>query len=75
MAALIVVDRVMIGLHYPGDILGGALIGVGAAWIMHRFAQGPLTRLAGWISALTDPLVRSIWAAIDRQRRGAPHPG
>jgi undecaprenyl-diphosphatase len=28
--------RIFIGVHWPFDILGGALIGVGSAWVVNR---------------------------------------
>ena len=35
-AAVISLCRVIAGVHYPSDILGGALVGVAAAYIIHR---------------------------------------
>ncbi len=35
-AMLICLPRVFLGLHFPGDILGGAVLGVGAAWVAGR---------------------------------------
>jgi undecaprenyl-diphosphatase len=34
LAALIAVDRVFIGIHYPGDVAAGALIGAGSALVL-----------------------------------------
>jgi undecaprenyl-diphosphatase len=36
VAALICLGRVFVGVHYPTDILGGALIGMAVAWAVHR---------------------------------------
>lgn len=68
VAAALAVDRVMVGLHYPGDVVAGGVIGLAAAWIIHRFAGNQLLRIVGWISRVTDPIMRPVWAAIDRRR-------
>lgn len=34
LAALIAVDRVFVGIHYPGDGAAGALIGTGCAMLL-----------------------------------------
>jgi undecaprenyl-diphosphatase len=34
-AALVSYSRIYLGVHYPGDILGGALLGAFVAWILH----------------------------------------
>ncbi len=34
-AAVISYTRIYLGVHYPGDILAGALIGLGCAWICY----------------------------------------
>jgi membrane-associated phospholipid phosphatase len=39
VAALIGYSRIYRGLHYPGDVLGGALLGVGCAWLVCRFFE------------------------------------
>ncbi len=40
LAALVAFSRVFVGVHYPGDVLGGlviALIGTGIVWLIKRF--------------------------------------
>lgn len=37
LALLVGAGRVFVGVHYPLDILGGAIVGWGAAWIVHKF--------------------------------------
>ncbi len=38
-AILIGVSRVAAGVHWPSDILGGAIVGVASAWILHKTYQ------------------------------------
>ncbi len=33
-AFLMCISRVVVGVHYPSDVLGGAIIGAGCAWIL-----------------------------------------
>jgi undecaprenyl-diphosphatase len=53
MAALIGVGRVMVGVHYPSDILGGALLGTLCALLLwHPRVRRPLAALADALGAL-----------------------
>jgi undecaprenyl-diphosphatase len=36
---LVGVARVYDGTHYPTDVLGGALLGLATAWVLHRFRR------------------------------------
>lgn len=36
MAILIAISRVVVGAHYPGDVLAGAVVGMAAAWLTCR---------------------------------------
>ncbi len=44
-AALMSYSRIYLGLHYPLDILAGALVGVCCAWACYRVLKGRLDRL------------------------------
>jgi undecaprenyl-diphosphatase len=61
MAVVLAVARVAVGVHYPSDVVGGALIGTGAAlllWIPP--VRRPLHALADWASGVYERLV--AWA-------------
>jgi undecaprenyl-diphosphatase len=61
MAVVLAVARVAVGVHYPSDVIGGALIGTAAAlllWIPP--VRRPLHALADWASGVYERLV--AWA-------------
>jgi undecaprenyl-diphosphatase len=60
-AAAIGLSRILTGLHYPGDVLAGATVGLAAAWTGHRVARRPLVVLVDLVSRVTDPLLRPVW--------------
>jgi undecaprenyl-diphosphatase len=64
-ATMVAVSRVFVGLHYPGDVLGGAAIGAAAALLVFFFARGRWTATASLLSRVTDPLVAPAWKALD----------
>lgn len=66
-AALIGIGRVIVGAHYPGDVLAGVLVGLGCALLVVRAARGIIARLVGWFERLTDPVLAPLW----RRRVGA----
>jgi len=67
-AASVVITRVFVGLHYPGDIAGGALIGLIAALAV--FSPGPnrWSPVVATLSRLTDPLVALLENVRRRER-------
>ena len=61
MAVVLAVARVAVGVHYPSDVVGGALIGTSVAlllWIPP--VRRPLHALADWASGVYERLV--AWA-------------
>ncbi len=63
MAVVLGVARVAVGVHYPSDVLAGALIGTGAAlllWIPP--IRRPLHELADWTARVYEALVRQLRA-------------
>lgn len=65
-AALIAVGRVIVGVHYPGDVLAGLLVGFIVAVVVTRFARPLLEPLVRVVERATDPLVAPVWRRIGR---------
>ena len=69
-AAFIAVGRVLIGAHYPADVIAGCLVGLAVALLVARFARPALLIVVCLVERLTDPLVaRVVW-----RRRAEPRP-
>ncbi len=61
MAGLLAVSRVAVGMHYPSDVLAGALIGIAAAlvfWVPP--IRRPLHRFADWLAKVYDHLASTV---------------
>ena len=66
MATVLSIARVAVGTHYPGDVLGGALLGTAAALILWLpVVRARLNALADWVGGVYDTLA-------DRLLRRAP---
>lgn len=46
VAVLIALSRIYLGVHYPSDVLGGALIGSGIAWLVVKLYKVAQNRLS-----------------------------
>jgi undecaprenyl-diphosphatase len=68
-ASLVAITRVLVGLHYPGDIAGGALIGLLSALVIFFVGGSRWSRIVALLSAVTDPLVAPAWRAFDAHKR------
>ena len=66
---MVAVSRVFVGLHYPGDVAAGALIGLAAAALIAWSVAPRLEPLLRTASRVTDPLVAPAWRALDAHRR------
>ena len=57
LGAAIGIGRVMIGVHYPSDVLAGAVLGTLCALVFwHPRLRRPLDALADWLGGLYDRL-------------------
>jgi undecaprenyl-diphosphatase len=64
MAVLVSLSRVVVGTHYPSDVLGGAVLGTLAALVFwHPSVREPLHRLADWAAGLYE---RAAYAVLKR---------
>ena len=59
-AVVISVSRVALGLHYPSDVLAGALVGTLAATFVVHAGRPWLVRTAALIGRLTDPVLARV---------------
>jgi undecaprenyl-diphosphatase len=66
-ATMIALARVVVGLHYPGDVAAGALLGLVSAVIVVKIARRPLLAIVSAASRATDPVARPLWQAYHRQ--------
>jgi len=58
MAIVLAVARVAVGVHYPGDVLGGAVLGTACALLLWTPpVREPLHRLADRVGAVYDEVV------------------
>jgi len=68
LAVLIGAGRVIVGEHYPGDVLAGVAIGSVSAYVIVTFARPLIRVLVRLVERLTDPILRPLW------RRGGVAP-
>jgi|SRR5215211_1729880 len=65
LAVLVAVSRVVVGVHYPSDVLGGALLGTLAALVLwHPSVRGPLHALADWSARVYEVTLRRAAATL-----------
>jgi membrane-associated phospholipid phosphatase len=67
-ATLVGYSRIYLGVHWPTDILGGALLGIAAAWLVGR-----LDRRVGGYQSIRARIIAAI-RAIPRLFRRSPVP-
>ncbi|MFC5452478.1 undecaprenyl-diphosphatase [Paenibacillus aestuarii] len=63
LAACIAVSRVWTGVHYPTDVLAGALLGLLIAVCMHQWLKSS-TRMQAWLSAcitIYEKIEMKVW--------------
>lgn len=68
LAVLISVGRVIVGEHYPGDVLAGAAIGTLSALVVVRLARPVISFLVRIVERVTDPILAVLWRRAPAQR-------
>ncbi|MDZ7607437.1 MAG: phosphatase PAP2 family protein [Cyclobacteriaceae bacterium] len=48
-SSLVAFSRIMVGVHYPGDIIVGSLVGMGLGWIIFKITEAIHARTTGRI--------------------------
>jgi undecaprenyl-diphosphatase len=61
LAVLIGVGRVVVGEHYPGDVIAGAAIGTLSALAVVRLARPVIALLVRLVERVTDPVLALAW--------------
>jgi membrane-associated phospholipid phosphatase len=69
LAILIAVGRVLVGEHYPGDVLAGVIIGTVCGYVVVTFARPVIAFLVRLVERATDPVLQPLW-----RRRGGVAP-
>jgi undecaprenyl-diphosphatase len=65
MATILAVSRVAVGVHYPADVIGGALIGTASALIL---SLPPVRRPLHWLAEWSGSIYERILDAVLRRR-------
>jgi undecaprenyl-diphosphatase len=68
-ATLIGLSRIALGMHYPSDVLAGAVVGWCAALLVTRAGRPWIVRFVELAGRVSDPLLRPLW---DRVLSSAP---
>jgi undecaprenyl-diphosphatase len=60
-AVAIAVGRVVVGAHYPADVVAGCAVGLASALVVHRLAPRVLAPVVRALARVTDPLLAPLW--------------
>ncbi len=68
VATLIALTRIALGLHYPSDVIAGAIVGWASATLVVHAGGTWLVRAVALLSRLSDPLLAPIWRRLLARR-------
>lgn len=66
-AVILAFGRVLVGAHYPGDVLAGFLVGLACAIVIVRLARPLIAQLVKIAERLTDPVIAPAWRVLGRR--------
>jgi len=69
-AAAIALSRVLLGMHYPTDVVAGALTGTLAAVAVCTLGGRIVYRLTDLAARVTDPVLQPLWRLAGRGAQG-----
>ena len=61
LAVLIAIGRVIIGEHYPGDVLVSTVVALVAAFVVVRLGRPVIAVIVRIVERVTDPLLAFVW--------------
>jgi len=61
LAVLIAIGRVIIGEHYPGDVLVSTVVALVAAFVVVRVGRPVIAVIVRIVERVTDPLLAFVW--------------
>jgi len=70
VAIAVGLSRILAGVHYPGDIGAGLVIGFLSAVVVTRWLGTPVTRLVALVSRVLDPVVNVLWKPFVKRDNG-----
>lgn len=56
--------RVVVGAHYPLDVLGGALVALGSALLVVRLARPGILPIVRLLERVSDPIAAPFWRRL-----------
>jgi undecaprenyl-diphosphatase len=68
LAVLIAIGRVIVGEHYPGDVLTSTLIGIAVAFVVVHLGRPVIAFLVRVVERVTDPLLALAWRSRTTER-------
>ena len=68
-ATLIGLDRILVGVHYPIDVMASAVVGFSAAAVVTTVGRQYLDRIVRLLSRVTDPIVEAVVRRLGHARR------
>lgn len=68
VAALIGLSRIALGVHYPTDVLAGAVVGWAAALLVITLGRPWVTRIVTRLGRLSDPVLAPVWRRLPHRR-------
>jgi undecaprenyl-diphosphatase len=63
-ATVIGTGRIVVGAHYPADVLAGALVGLGSAVLVTRLARPVVVPIVRLVERVSDPIIAPLWRRV-----------
>lgn len=67
-ATVIALTRIALGMHYPSDVLAGAVVGWASAVLVTTVGRPWMRRLVDLLSRISDPLLKPVWDRLPGRR-------